>query len=63
MPDICQHNPPSPVSIFDNLCTTLQMINPAYLSTFLLLDDFNVDFGNSQQFMFSHLNNLLCNFF
>ena len=38
------------------------MINPAYFSTFLLLGDINVDFCNSQHFMFSHLNNLLCNF-
>ena len=38
------------------------MINPAYFSTILLLGDFNVDFCNSQHFMFSHLNNLLCNF-
>ena len=52
----------SPVSIFDHLCITLQMINPAYLSTFLLLGDFNVDFCNSKHDMFSHLNNLLCNF-
>ena len=54
--------PSSPVSIFDNLCTTLQMINPAYFSTFLLLGDFNVDFCNSQHFVFSYLNNLLCSF-
>ena len=38
------------------------MINPTYFSTFLLLGDFNVDFCNSKHFMFSHLNNLLCNF-
>ena len=54
--------PSSPVSIFDNLCITLQMINPAYFSTFLLLGDFNVDFCNPQHFMFSHLNNILCSF-
>ena len=46
--------PSSPVSIFD-LFTTLQMINPAYFSTFLLLGDFNVDFCNSQKKLFSHL--------
>ena len=39
------------------------MINPAYFSTFLLLGDFNVDFCNSQHFMFSHFNNLLYNNF
>ena len=54
--------PSSPVSIFDNLCITLQMINPAYFSTFLLLGDFNIDFCNPQHFMFSHLNNILCSF-
>ena len=48
--------PPSfPVSIFDNLCTTLQMVNPAQFSTFLLLGDFNVNFLNPQHHLFSHL--------
>ena len=43
---ICLFNrpPSSSVSIFDNLCTTLQIINPAYFSNFILIGDFNVDF-------------------
>ena len=34
--------PSSPVSIFDNLCTTLQIVNPADFSGFVLVGDFNV---------------------
>ena len=54
--------PSSSVSIFDNLCTTLQIINPAYFSNFLLIGDFNVDFCNPNHFMYSHLIDLLCSF-
>ena len=54
--------PSSSVSIFDNLCTTLQIINPAYVSNFLLIGDFNVDFCNPNHFMYSHLIDLLCSF-
>ena len=55
-------SPSSSVSIFDNLCTTLQIIIPAYFSNFLLIGDFNVDFCNPNQFMYSHLIDLLCSF-
>ena len=51
--------PSSSVSIFDNLCTTLQMVNPAQFSTFLLLGDFNVNFYNPQHHLFSHVNDIL----
>ena len=54
--------PSSPVSIFDNLCTTLQMVNPAQFSTFLLLGDFNVNFLNPQHHLFSHLRDILYSF-
>ncbi len=52
----------SPVSIFDNLCTTLQMFNPAQFSTFLLLGDFNVNFCNPQHYLFSHASDILYSF-
>ena len=48
--------PSSPVSIFDNLCITLQMVNPPQFSTFLLLGDFNLNFCNSQHPLFPHVN-------
>lgn len=54
--------PSSPVSIFDNLCTTLQMVNPAQFSTFLLLGDFNVNFCNPQHYLFPHVNDVLYSF-
>ena len=50
--------PSSSVSIFDNLCTTLQMVNPAQFSTFLLLGDFNINFLNTQHHLFSHLRDI-----
>ena len=38
------YRPPShPASIFDNLCSTLQIVNSASFSTILLLGDFNVN--------------------
>ena len=50
--------PSSPVSIFDNLCTTLQMVNPAQFSTFLLLGDFNVNFLNPQHHLYFHISEI-----
>ena len=47
-----------PVSIFDNLCTTLQMVNPAQFSTFLLLGDFNVNFLNPQHHLYFHISEI-----
>ena len=44
--------PSSPVSIFDNLCTTLQLVNPAQFSRFLLIGDFNVNFYNKEHYFF-----------
>ena len=43
--------PSSSVSIFDNLCTTLQIVNPAIFSTFVFLGDFNVNFCNPEHFL------------
>ena len=54
--------PSSPAFIFDNLCTTLQMVNPAQFSTFILLGDFNVNFCNPQHPLFSHVSDILYNF-
>ena len=54
--------PSSPVSVFDNLCRTLQIVNPVDFSNFLLLGDFNVDFCNPEHHLFSHVSNILLNF-
>ena len=54
--------PPSPVSVLDNLCTTLQIVNPVDFSNFLLLGDFNVDFFNREHHLFSHVSNILLSF-
>ena len=57
------YRPPSyPVSIFDKLCTTLQILNPADFPNFLLLGDFNVDFCNQNSHLFSHVNDILLSF-
>jgi len=54
--------PSSPVFIFDNLCTTLQMVNPARFRGFVLLGDFNVNFCNKDHHLFSHVSDILCTF-
>ena len=54
--------PSSPVSVLDNLCTTLQIVNPVDFSNFLLLGDFNVDFCNPEHHLFSHVSNILLSF-
>ena len=54
--------PSSPVSTFDKLCTTLQILNPADFPNFLLLGDFNVDFCNQNSHLFSHVNDILLSF-
>ena len=54
--------PSSPVSIFDNLCTTLQLVNPAQFSRFLLIGDFNVNFYNKEHCLFSYLCDILYSF-
>ena len=47
--------PSSSVCIFDHLLYTLQLLNPFYFSTFLLMGDFNVNFYNSSNFLLSHI--------
>ena len=54
--------PSSPVSVFDNLCTTLQIVNPADFSSFLLIGDFNVKFCNTDHFLFSHVQDIMLSF-
>ena len=52
----------SPVSIFDNLCTTLQIVNPARFHSFVLLGDFNVNFVNKDHHLFTHVSDILYTF-
>ena len=54
--------PSSHVSIFDNLFHTLQILNPAKFSSFLLLGDFNVNFCNPDHFLFSHIRDIMLSF-
>ena len=54
--------PSSPVYIFDNLCTTLQILNPAVFRNFLLLGDFNVDVCNQTSYLYSHINDIMLSF-
>ena len=43
--------PSSPVFVFDNFCTTLQILNPAKFHSFVNIGDFNVNFCNKDHFM------------
>ena len=55
--------PPShPVCIFENLCTTLQMLDPASFSSFILLGDFSVNFLNTEHSLFSYVSDVLYSF-
>ena len=54
--------PSSPVSIFDNLCTTVQLAHPVKFSSFILLGDFNVNFQNAHHPLFSYINDILLTF-
>ena len=54
--------PSSPVSIFDDLCTTLHIVNPAQFSNFLLIGDFNVNFCNQEHYLFSYVSDILYSF-
>ena len=51
--------PSSSVSIFDDLCTTLHIVNPAQFSNFLLIGDFNVNFCNQEHYLFSYVSDIL----
>ena len=54
--------PSSPVSIFNDLCTTLHIVNPAQFSNFLLIGDFNVNFCNQEHYLFSYVSDILYSF-
>ena len=54
--------PSSPVSFFDNLCTTLQHLSPHFFTSFVLVGDFNINFCNKDHPYFCKLCNILQNF-
>ena len=54
--------PSSPVSIFDDLCMSLFLLNPNQFSNFLLIGDFNVNLLNKTHYLFSYINDILCSF-
>ena len=54
--------PSSPVSIFDNLCTTLQILNLSQFSSALLIGDFNVNYNDKNYHLFSYLSDILYSF-
>ena len=52
-------SPSQPVSIFEDLCSTLHILGPVKYSRFLLLGDFNVDFCNEDCYLFSYITGIL----
>ena len=54
--------PSSPVSFFDNLCTTLQFLSPHRFSSFVLVGDFNINFFNKDHPYFCRLQSILQSF-
>ena len=53
------YRPPShSVSVFDNLCETLQLIDPARFSYFILVGDFNVDFSDHDNYLHSRITSI-----
>ena len=48
--------------LFHNLCTTLQSINPSQFYNFLLISDFNVNFCNTDHYLYNHLQDIIHNF-
>ena len=57
------HCPPSSLTcIFDNLCATLHLVDPAKFSNFLLLGDFNVNFFSSSHPLLSYVYDILYSF-
>ena len=47
--------PSSPISFFDNFCSTLSSLSPHSYSSFVLLGDFNIDFSDSTHHNFCKL--------
>ena len=52
-------SPSQPVSIFEDLCSTLHILGPVKYSRFLLIGDFNVDFCNEDCYLFSYITDIL----
>ena len=66
---LCKHcvsvlyRPPfTPVSFFDNLCTTLQFLSPHRFTSFVLVGDFNINFCNKDHPYFCRLQSILQSF-
>ena len=54
--------PSSPFCTFDNFCTILHSLDPALLSNFVLLGDFNIDFYNPHHPLYPRLTTLMSTF-
>ena len=54
--------PSSPVSFFDNLCSTLQHLSPHLFTNFVLVGDFNINFCNKDHPYFCRLRNIFQTF-
>ena len=54
--------PSSPFCTFDNFCTILHSLDPALLSNFVLLGDFNMDFYNPHHPLYPRLTTLMSTF-
>ena len=47
------------ISVIDDLYFVLKSLDPARFSFFLLIGDFNVDFYNQSNFLFSHISDIM----
>ena len=57
------YRPPSSTSvIFDNLQSVLEQLDPSLFMNFVLIGDFNVNFLNTQYFLYHQLSSILCSF-
>ena len=56
------YRPPANSAAIDTLYSVLENLDVNILSSFVLLGDFNIDFCNSQHFLFSKLSNILNSF-
>ena len=56
------YRPPANSAAIDTLYSALENLDVNILSSFVLLGDFNIDFCNSQHFIFSKLSNILNSF-
>ena len=57
------YRPPSSSDcIFNELCTTLQIVNPARFMFYVLLGDFNVNYLNKNHYLFPYISDILCTY-